>query len=243
MLENTYDDIRKAQEGNKEAMASLVKNNMGLVYNIAKRFIGRGYEIEDLNQIGAMGLVKSIKKFDTAYNVQLSTYAVPFIIGEIKRYIRDDGRIKVSRSIKELATKINKIQTEYAIKHGEEMKIEKIAEILNVQKEEVALAMDANASNVVTSINEPVYNEKSGKKVCVEDMIPDENNEETDITNKLTISKLIEELNEQERDIVKLRYFNGKTQTEVAKKLGISQVQVSRIEKRILHSMKQKLVI
>lgn len=164
MLENTYDDIRKAQEGNKEAMASLVKNNMGLVYNIAKRFIGRGYEIEDLNQIGAMGLVKSIKKFDTAYNVQLSTYAVPFIIGEIKRYIRDDGRIKVSRSIKELATKINQIQTEYAIKHGEEMKIEKIAEILNVQKEEVALAMDANASNVVTSINEPVYNEKSGKK-------------------------------------------------------------------------------
>ena len=175
--------------------------------------------------------------------MQLSTYAVPFIIGEIKRYIRDDGRIKVSRSIKELATKINQIQTEYAIKHGEEMKIEKIAEILNVQKEEVALAMDANASNVVTSINEPVYNEKSGKKVCVEDMIPDENNEETDITNKLTISKLIEELNEQERDIVKLRYFNGKTQTEVAKKLGISQVQVSRIEKRILHSMKQKLVI
>ena len=100
MLENTYDEILKSQEGNKEAMASLVKNNMGLVYNIAKRFISRGYEIEDLNQIGAMGLVKSIKKFDTAYNVQLSTYAVPFIIGEIKRYIRDDGRIKVSRSIK-----------------------------------------------------------------------------------------------------------------------------------------------
>ena len=110
MLENTYEDILKAQEGNKEAMASLVTNNMGLVYNIAKRFIGRGYEIEDLNQIGAMGLVKSIKKFDISYNVQLSTYAVPFIIGEIKRYIRDDGRIKVSRSIKELAIKINQIQ-------------------------------------------------------------------------------------------------------------------------------------
>lgn len=110
MLENTYDNIVKAQEGNQEAMAGLVKNNMGLVYNIAKRFVGRGYEIEDLNQIGAMGLVKSIKKFDTSYNVQLSTYAVPFIIGEIKRYIRDDGRIKVSRSIKELAVKINQIQ-------------------------------------------------------------------------------------------------------------------------------------
>ena len=110
MLENTYDNIVKAQEGNQEAMESLVKNNMRLVYNIARRFVGRGYEIEDLNQIGAMGLVKSIKKFDTSYNVQLSTYAVPFIIGEIKRYIRDDGRIKVSRSIKELAVKINQIQ-------------------------------------------------------------------------------------------------------------------------------------
>lgn len=243
MLENTYDDILKAQEGNKEAMASLVTNNMGLVYNIAKRFMGRGYEIEDLNQIGALGLVKSIKKFDINYNVQLSTYAVPFIIGEIKRYIRDDGRIKVSRSIKELAAKINQIQNEYAIKNGEEIKIEKIAELLKVSKEEVALAIDANASNVVTSINEPIYNEKSGKEVCVGDMIPDRNNEEADIANKLTINKLIEELNEQERDIVKLRYFSGKTQTEVAKKLGISQVQVSRIEKRILHSMKQKLVI
>lgn len=242
MLENTYDDIVKAQEGNQEAMAGLVKNNMGLVYNIAKRFVGRGYEIEDLNQIGAMGLVKSIKKFDTSYNVQLSTYAVPFIIGEIKRYIRDDGRIKVSRSIKELAVKINQIQHD-AIKNGEEIKIEKIAELLHVSKEEVALAIDANASNVVTSINDPIYNEKSGKEVCVGDMIPDENNEELNIADRLTINKLIGELNEQEKEIVISRYFNGKTQTEVAKKLGISQVQVSRIEKRILHSMKQKLVI
>lgn len=241
MLENTYDNIAKAQNGNSEAMDSLVKNNMGLVYNIARRFIGRGYEIEDLNQIGAMGLVKSIKKFDINYNVQLSTYAVPFIIGEIKRYIRDDGKIKVSRSIKELATKINQIQKEYIIKNGEEIKIEKIAELLNVSKEEVALALDANASNVVTSINEPVYNEKSGKEVCVGDMLADDTNEEVNITDRLTINKLIEELNDQERDIVIMRYYKGKTQTEVAKKLGISQVQVSRIEKRILYSMKQKL--
>lgn len=241
MLENTYDNIAKAQNGNSEAMDSLVKNNMGLVYNIARRFIGRGYEIEDLNQIGAMGLVKSIKKFDINYNVQLSTYAVPFIIGEIKRYIRDDGKIKVSRSIKELATKINQIQKEYIIKNGEEIKIEKIAELLNVSKEEVALALDANASNVVTSINEPIYNEKSGKEVCVGDMLADDTNEEVNITDRLTINKLIEELNDQERDIVIMRYYKGKTQTEVAKKLGISQVQVSRIEKKILYSMKQKL--
>ena len=243
MLENTYDDIVKAQEGNKEAMDSLVKNNMGLVYNIAKRFIGRGFEIEDLNQIGAMGLVKSIKKFETNYNVQLSTYAVPFIIGEIKRYIRDDGKIKVSRSIKELATKINQIQREYFIKYGEELKIEKIAEILNVSKEEIALAIDANASNIVTSINAPIYNEKSGKEVSIGDLIPDDTNEELNIADRLTIKKLIEELNEQERNIVIMRYYKGKTQTEVAKKLGISQVQVSRIEKRILHNMKQKFVV
>lgn len=243
MHENTYEEISEAQNGNETAMASLVKKNMGLVYNIARRFIGRGYEIEDLNQIGSMGLVKSIKKFDINYNVQLSTYAVPFIIGEIKRYIRDDGKIKVSRSIKELAAKISQVQKEYLEKNGEEIKIEEIAEILKVSKEEVAVALDANASNVVTSINEPIYNEKSGKEVCMEDMIADDKDEELSITDKLTIQKLIEELDEQERKIVILRYFKGKTQTEVAKKLGISQVQVSRLEKKILYSMKQKLVI
>lgn len=243
MLESTYENIVKAQQGNTEVLESLVKNNMGLVYNIAKRFVGRGYEIEDLNQIGAMGLVKSIKKFDTNYNVQLSTYAVPFIIGEIKRYIRDDGRIKVSRSIKELAVKINQIQKEAMDKNGEELKVEQIAEILNVPKEEIALALDANSASVVTSINEPVYNDKSGKEFCIEDTIASDKDEENKIADKLTIKKLVEELNSQEQEIVMLRYYKGKTQTEVAKKLGISQVQVSRIEKRILYSMKQKLVI
>lgn len=243
MLENTYDDIVRAQNSDKEAMNRLVKNNMGLVYSISKRFIGRGYEADDLNQIGAMGLVKAIKKFDTNYNVQLSTYAVPFIIGEIKRYIRDDGRIKVSRSIKELATKIKEIQNEYYTKKGEEIKIEKIAELLNIAKEEVALALEANDANAVKSINEPIYNEKAGTEICIGDMIQDEKNQEITIADKLTINKLIQELNEQEKNIVILRYFKGKTQTEVAKKIGISQVQVSRIEKKILYSMKQKLII
>lgn len=243
MYINTYDEIKKAQSGDKEAMTNLVKNNLGLVYNIVKRFSGRGYEIEDLNQIGALGLVKSIKKFDVNFNVQLSTYSVPFIIGEIKRYIRDDGRVKVSRSLKELATKINQLQREYIEKKGEEIKLEEIAEILNVPKEEIALAIDANSANAVTSINEPIYNDNSGKESCVADLIPDNKNEEMEIANKLTINKLINELGEQEREIVVLRYFKGKTQTEVSKKLGISQVQVSRLEKKILYSMKQKLVI
>ena len=241
MYENTYEKIVKAQSGDEEAMASLVKNNLGLVYNIAKRFSGRGYELEDLNQIGALGLIKSIKKFDTSFDVQLSTYSVPFIMGEIKRYIRDDGKIKVSRSIKELGAKINLIQKEYYLKNGQDIKIEQIAEILKVTKEDIALAIDANSSAIVTSINEPVYSKESSKTLNVEDIIPDTKNQEALINDKLTVNKLIEELQPQEKQIVMMRYYKGSTQTEVAKILGISQVQVSRIEKRILYSMKQKL--
>lgn len=241
MYENTYEKIVKAQSGDEEAMASLVKNNLGLVYNIAKRFSGRGYELEDLNQIGALGLIKSIKKFDTSFDVQLSTYSVPFIMGEIKRYIRDNGKIKVSRSIKELGAKINQIQKEYYLKNGQDIKIEQIAEILKVTKEDIALAIDANSSAIVTSINEPVYSKESSKTLNVEDIIPDTKNQEAMINDKLTVNKLIEELQPQEKQIVMMRYYKGSTQTEVAKTLGISQVQVSRIEKRILYSMKQKL--
>ena len=241
MYENTYEKIAKAQSGDEEAMASLVKNNLGLVYNIAKRFSGRGYELEDLNQIGALGLIKSIKKFDTSFDVQLSTYSVPFIMGEIKRYIRDDGKIKVSRSIKELGAKINQIQKEYYLKNGQDIKIEQIAEVLKVPKEDIALAIDANSSAIVTSINEPVYSKDSSKTLNVEDIIPDTKNQEAMINDKLTVNKLIEELQPQEKQIVMMRYYKGSTQTEVAKTLGISQVQVSRIEKRILYSMKQRL--
>ena len=218
MIENTYEKILEAKQGNKEAMESLVKNNLGLVYNIAKRFAGRGYEQDDLNQIGAMGLVKSIKKFDTSYNVQLSTFSVPYIIGEIKRYIRDDGSIKVSRSIKELGAKINEVQKEYLRKNGEEIKIEKIAEILNVSKEEIALALDANSSNLVMSINEPIQNGSSSKTASLEELIPDNQSQEAKLAERLTLNKLIEELGEQEKKIVILRYFKEQTQSEVAKK-------------------------
>ena len=221
MYENTYEKIVKAQSGDEEAMASLVKNNLGLVYNIAKRFSGRGYELEDLNQIGALGLIKSIKKFDTSFDVQLSTYSVPFIMGEIKRYIRDDGKIKVSRSIKELGAKINQIQKEYYLKNGQDIKIEQIAEILKVTKEDIALAIDANSSAIVTSINEPVYSKESSKTLNVEDIIPDTKNQEAMINDKLTVNKLIEELQPQEKQIVMMRYYKGSTQTEVAKILGI----------------------
>lgn len=242
MYNNTYEEIAKAQSGDNEAMTSLVNNNLGLVYNIAKRFIGRGFELEDLKQVGTIGLIKSIKNFNNEFSVQLSTYAVPFIMGEIKRYIRDDGTIKVSRSIKELSNKIRQIQKEYLDKKGKEIKIEEIAKILKVPKEEIAAAIDATSATIVTSFNEPINSGDSNKQSTIEEIIPDNKDEESNIANKLTINKLIEELPQREREIVILRYFDGKTQSEVANKLGISQVQVSRIEKKILISMKRKLV-
>lgn len=241
MYNNTYDEIKKAQNADKEAMTKLVNNNLGLVYNIAKRFVGRGFELEDLVQIGTIGLIKSIKNFDEKYNVMLSTYSVPFILGEIKRAVRDDGAVKVSRSLKELSAKIKLIQNEYLSKYGKEIKIEELAQKLNTTKEEIVSALDATSPGLVSSINETVSNNNQEKSTTIEELIPDNKNEEQMIANKLTVKKLIEELNQREQDIVRLRYFEGKTQTEVAKAIGVSQVQISRIEKKILIEMKEKL--
>ena len=240
LYKNTYDDIVEAQNGNKEKMASLVKNNMGLVYSITRRFQGRGFEMEDLNQIGAIGLIKAIKNFDTNYDVRLSTYSVPYILGEIKRYIRDDGKIKVSRSVKELATKISNIKKDYEDKNGRDISVEEIARILQISKEDIVVAMEATSSNLVSSMNEAVYDGNDGK-ICLGDMLQSKRNEENEITNKLTVEKLINDLNDRDREIILLRYYKGKTQTEVSKKLGISQVQISRIEKKVLCQMRANL--
>ena len=239
--ENKYEDILEAKNGSKEMMTSLVKNNMGLVYNITKRFQGRGYENEQLNQIGAIGLIKAIKNFNLDYNVKLSTYCVPYILGEIKKFIRDDGKIKVSRSIKELGAKINAIKKEYLEKEGKEIKVEKIAQILKISKEDVAEALDATSSSLVTSINESIKESREGKNIEIVELLANDKNEENQIINKLMIEKLINELEERDKKIIILRYFKGNTQTQVSKKLGISQVQVSRIEKRILYKMREKL--
>ena len=237
---NDYKDIIDAQNGNKEKMELLVKNNYGLVYSIVKRFLGRGYEEEDLKQIGIMGFLKAIKNFDVKFEVQLSTYSVPYIMGEIKRYIRDDGRIKVSRSLKELKTKIDLINNEYMQKHGKELKVEEISKILKVSKEDIIMAIDATSNKTVVSLNEPISNNDE-QKASVEDVLISEKNEENEITNKLCIETLINELDIREKEIIVLRYFKGNTQSEIAKKIGISQVQISRIEKKVLANMRQKL--
>lgn len=236
MYETNIDDILAAKNGNKEKLSILVKNNSGLIWSIVKRFSGRGYELEDLYQIGCIGLIKSIQRFDENYDVRISTYAVPYILGEIKRFIRDDGMIKVSRSVKELGIKIKEVERKYLNEHGESISISKIAEILNVSEEEICNAMES--SKCIESINEEAFEEGGITKI---ELIDTHIDEATQIVNKITLNEVIESLEEREKEIIRLRYYNEKTQTQVAKILGLSQVQVSRIEKKILLAMRKKI--
>ena len=236
MYENKVEDILKAQSGNKEIMTKLVTENSNLIWSIVTRFKDRGYEIEDLYQIGCIGFIKSIKRFDTNYEVKLSTYAVPYILGEIKRFIRDDGPVKVSRSIKELSYKIKLIQNEYITKKGRDIQIEELAKLLKVSKEDIVIAMDSN--NTVESIDRRA---NDSDDLTIMDKLKSNVDQEKDIVNKITIKTLIEGLDEKSKKIIMLRYYRGKTQSQVAELLGVTQVQVSRLEKKILSSMKHKL--
>ena len=211
-----------------------------MIWSIVRRFNGRGYELEYLYQIGCIGFIKSIKRFDTNFEVKLSTYAVPYMIGEIKRFIRDDGPIKVSRSIKELGMKIKELQQRYLIKEGREIKIEEIQEELKVTKEDISLALEV--SKGVESIESATYiNNKDGNQINLIEKISTDKNEEEMITNKLAVKELINGLEQNEKQVIMLRFFKDKTQSQVAKILGVSQVQVSRIERRVLGQMKMKL--
>ncbi len=221
-------------------MEKLIEKNNGLIWSIVKRFNGRGYEIEDLYQIGCLGFIKSIQRFDVSFDVKLSTYAVPYMIGEIKRHIRDDGPVKVSRSIKELSIKIKELQKEYFYKKGEEITIKQIAKELKVSQEDIVLAMES--SNSVESIEGSTYtNQKDGNSISLLETLSSHKNEEEMIANKLTVTQLIENLEARDKEIILLRYYKEKTQAQVAKILGITQVQVSRIERKILGNMKNKL--
>lgn len=236
MYENKIEDILKAQSGNQEIMTNLVTENSNLIWSIVTRFKDRGYEIEDLYQIGCIGFIKSIKRFDTNFEVKLSTYAVPYILGEIKRFIRDDGPVKVSRSIKELSYKIKLIQNEYITKKGRDVQIDELAKILKVSKEDILVAIDS--SNTVESIDRNV---SDSDDLTILDKLKSNIDEEKEVINKITVKGLIENLDEKSKKIIMLRYYRGKTQTQVAELLGVTQVQVSRLEKKILNSMKAQL--
>lgn len=212
-----------------------------MIWSIVKRFNGRGYELEDLYQIGCIGFIKSIKRFDTSFDVKLSTYAVPYMIGEIKRYIRDDGQIKVSRSIKETGIKIKELQREHLNRTGEEIKIEDIQKELKISKEDVMLALEASRS--VESIESATYvNNKNGNSINLIDKLSSSKNEQEVLTNKLAIKEMINKLEKRDKEVILLRYYKEKTQAQVAKILGVTQVQVSRIERKILEKMRKQLI-
>ncbi|MFD1039227.1 RNA polymerase sporulation sigma factor SigF [Virgibacillus byunsanensis] len=233
--EQVKDYILKSQNGDKDARDLLVEKNMRLVWSVVQRFINRGYDPDDLFQIGSIGLIKSIDKFDLSYDVRFSTYAVPMIIGEIQRFIRDDGSLKVSRSLKEIGNKIRKKKDELTKELGRSPTVNEIAESLDILPEEVVHAEEAAKSP--HSIHETVF-ENDGDPITLLDQIADQ---DTRWFEKITLQEAIRDLNERERLIVYLRYYKDKTQSEVAERLGISQVQVSRLEKKILQEMKTKM--
>lgn len=237
---NQTQDIIKAQQGDRQAMEDLLEKNKGLIWSIIKRFQDRGYELEDLYQVGAMGFIKCIKRFDSSFEVKLSTYAVPYILGEVKRYLRDNGPIKVSRSLKELAMKAIEIKNEYYRKNGQEIKIEELAKLLNTSKEELALALES--SRPINSIDEQLYDEGEDGMTLLDKMAGTVD-EATMLTNRLCIEQILKNLKEQEKQVILLRYYKGKTQSEIAKILGITQVQVSRIERKVLEHMRMKLAV
>lgn len=225
--------IWQAQNGSKEAMSTLIQSNVGLVWNVVKRFCNRGYEKEDLFQVGCIGLVKAIRRFNDEFETQLSTYAVPMIIGEIRRFIRDDGPIKVSRSLKELAYKIELLQNENVKNGKEQFSIQELSEVLEVSKEEIVLSLESQ--EYIESLDRKIYDDD---ETTVADKILANKNEYDNVVDKLTIKNMMNVLDENEKKIIIYRYFKEKTQTEISKIIGVSQVQISRIEKRALDKMK-----
>lgn len=234
-MEETAALLTQAQAGDRGAREILVEKNLGLVHHIVKRFLGRGYEAEDLFQIGSIGLMKAIDKFDLEYEVKFSTYAVPMIAGEIKRFLRDDGMVKVSRTLKENGIKIKQAADRVSKQLGREATISEISELTGLPPEDIVVAMEANAE--VESIYKSVY-QSDGNEIYMVDKLPSGKDDNERVLNHILLEQLLSELTEEEKRLIALRYFQDKTQVEVAKQLGISQVQVSRLEKRILLRMR-----
>lgn len=236
--EETMDLIDKSQQGDQDAREKLVEHNIGLIRSVLKGFINRGYDPEDLFQIGSIGLLKAIDKFDSSFQVKFSTYAVPMIVGEIKRFLRDDGLIKVSRSLKQLAGQAKKTGEDLFKELGREPTIKEIAEEMEMDYEEVVMAIES--SYHPEYLHSVIY-ENDGSPLHLIDRISDES-DDGDLVDNILLKESLGQLKPRDRQVIVLRYFKDKTQTEVAKELGISQVQVSRIEKRIIEEMKNYLV-
>ncbi|NLH97396.1 MAG: RNA polymerase sporulation sigma factor SigF [Clostridiaceae bacterium] len=253
MSEDTYNDretyrdkdttelIMLAKEGDRLAQSMLVENNIGLVWSIVRRFQNRGHETEDLFQIGCIGLIKAINKFDTSYDVRFSTYAVPMIIGEIKRFLRDDGIIKVSRSLKEVSNRVRIAKDILAKELGREPTVSELAQHLDIPMDEIVMAIEAGHSP--ESLFTPI-NEGDSSSLLLIDRINDNGcSDETDIIDRIALREVMDTLKPREKQIIILRYFKEKTQVQIARMLGISQVQVSRIEKKILEDIRNRISV
>lgn len=230
--------IERAQQGDKTAQEILVQRNTALVKSLVKKFLNRGHEYEDLFQLGSIGLIKAIKNYERKYNVRFSTYAVPMIIGEIKRFLRDDGMIKVSRSLKELVSKAMAAKEQLKSTLGREPGIAEIAEAVGTNPEELVYALEA--VRTPASIYDVIYEDEDNPILLI-DKMAEEDSQVTEVMDRITLNDLLSRLDKREQIIITLRYFKDKTQSDIAKMLGISQVQVSRIEKKVLIKMREMM--
>ena len=236
--EETLELIEKAQNGDNEAKEILVRKNIALVKSLVKKFMNRGYEYEDLFQLGSIGLIKAIQNYEPKFNVRFSTYAVPMIVGEIKRFLRDDGMIKVSRSLKELVNKSTAAREQLKGKLGRDPSVQEIAEAIDSTPEEIVYAMEA--VRTPASIYDVIYEDEDNPILLIDKM--SEDTPQIDETmERITLNDLLSRLDKRERTIIIMRYFRDKTQSEIAEMLNISQVQVSRIEKKVLLKMREML--
>lgn len=234
-MERTCELIRQAKEGNKKAQEILVEENTGLIWSVVKRFQGRGYDKEDLFQIGSIGLLKCIDNFDLERKVKFSTYAVPLIMGEIKRFLRDDGLVKVSRSLKEASYKIKREKEHYEKLYNREPTLKEIVTTLDMDESDILMAMESGQD--VCSLHQVIY-QNEGDEIHLEDKLEQQSDLIEQTVDNIYIQELLQKLNEQERKLIELRYFQNQTQAVIAGIMGISQVQVSRMEKKILEKLR-----
>lgn len=237
--ESSLDLVKRAQNGDVDARNALIDKNTGLVWSVVRRFRNRNVETEDLFQIGCIGLIKAVDKFDLSFNVQFSTYAVPMILGEIRRYFRDDGIIKVSRSLKELSIKARDISEKLEQDMGRPPSIKELAEALGEEPENVIHAMDA--SRTPESLFKEYDDEDGSENRLIDRIVSQDNDRESETVEKISLYSALKQLPRREKDLIWMRYYSGETQQKIAQKLGISQVQVSRLEKKILELLKGML--
>ena len=237
-MEHTLALIERAHQGDKEARDLIFQENIGLVWSIVKRFQNRGVDLEDLFQIGSIGLLKAVDKFDTSYEVKFSTYAVPMISGEIKRFLRDDGMIKVSRSLKETCYKAYLAREKLEKKMGRDPQIQEMAKEIGIPEEELIQALDSSAE--IESLQKTIYRGE-GNDICLLDKLEEKRDRQEESRNRILLEEILGSLSPQERQLIYMRYFQERTQTEIAGELGISQVQVSRMEKKILKRLREQI--